>query len=144
MGVIARVMMLSFMYEGSRPIVMFTFMLSLCIIMLESFICFGFHSLFSSGICRWLSSHFGIFSSWLLCIGKTNNRMMRGGGNSQAGEDVPVLCSARQAGHSPEPYQPPPSPPPHPPSTEQIMRIFEEMRSNDLLELLKSVQVMVG
>ena len=35
MGVIARVMMLSFMYEGSRPVVMFTFMLSLCIIMLE-------------------------------------------------------------------------------------------------------------
>ena len=35
MGVIARVMMLSFMYEGSRPVMMFTFMLRLCIIMLD-------------------------------------------------------------------------------------------------------------
>ena len=88
--------------------------------------------------------HFGIFSSWLLCIGKTKNRMPRGGSSSQAGEDVPVRCSARQAGHSPEPYQPPPPPPPQPPSTEQILRMFEERRSNNLLEILKSVQVMVG
>ena len=32
MAVIALVMMRSFMYEGSRPVVMFTFMLVLCII----------------------------------------------------------------------------------------------------------------
>ena len=36
MAVIALVMMRSFMYEGSRPIVMFIFMLGLCIIMLDS------------------------------------------------------------------------------------------------------------
>ena len=86
----------------------------------------------------------GYFSSRLLCIGKINNRMTRGGSSSQACEDVPVRRSARQAGHSPEPYQPPPPPPPHPPSTDQIMRMFEERRSNNLLEILKSVQVMVG
>ena len=137
-------MMRSFMYEGSRPVVMFTFMLVLCIIMLDSFIRLSFHSLLSSGICQWFFHHFGIFSSWLLCIGKTKNRMPRGGSNSQAGEDVPVRRPARQAGHSPEPYQPPPPPPPQPPSTEQILRMFEERRSNDLLEILKSVQDMVG
>ena len=103
-----------------------------------------FYSLLSSGICHWFFPHFGIFSSWLLCIGKTKNRMMCGGSNSQAGEDVPVRRSARQAGHSPEPYQPPLPSPPQPPSTEQILRMFEERRSNDLLEILKSVQVMVG
>ena len=37
MAVIALVMMRSFMYEGSRPIAMFIFMLGLCIIMLDSF-----------------------------------------------------------------------------------------------------------
>ena len=84
-------------------------------------------------------SHLGCF-----ILGKQKNRMTRGGRSSQACEDVPVRRSARQAGHSPEPYQPPPPPPPHPPSTEQIMRMFEERRNNDLIELLKSVQAMVG
>ena len=77
-------------------------------------------------------------------LGKTNNRMTRGGSSIHAGEDVPIRRSARQAEHSPEPYNPPPPPPPHPPSTEQIMRMFEERRNNDLIELLKSVQAMVG
>ena len=62
----------------------------------------------------------------------------------QTCEDVPVRRSARQAGHSPEPYLPPPPPPPHPPSTEQIVRMFEERRNNDPIELLKSVQDMIG
>lgn len=69
--------------------------------------------------------------------------MPQGGSSSQACEDVPVRRSARQAGQSPEPYQPPPPPPPHPPSTKQIMQMFEERRNNDMMELLKSVQVMV-
>ena len=42
MAVIALVMTRSFIYEGSRPIVIFTFMLGLCIIMLDSFIRLGF------------------------------------------------------------------------------------------------------
>ena len=37
MAVIAFVMMRSFMYEGSRPIAMFIFMLGLCIIILDFF-----------------------------------------------------------------------------------------------------------
>lgn len=69
--------------------------------------------------------------------------MTRGGCSSHAGEDVPVCHSARQAGHSPEPYPQPPHPLAHPPTVEQIMHMFEERRSNDLLEVLKSVQAMV-
>ena len=61
MAVIALVMMRSFMYEGSRPIAMFIFMLGLCIIMLELFIRLGFHLLFSSGICHWLFPPFWNF-----------------------------------------------------------------------------------
>ena len=70
--------------------------------------------------------------------------MTRGGSNSDACEDTPVRRSARQAGHSPEPYVPPPPPPLNPPSTEQILRMFEERRNNDLIEILRSVQAMVG
>ena len=61
LSVIALVMMRSFMYESSRLVVMFTFMLGQCIIMLEPFICLGFHSLLSSGICHWLFLPFWIF-----------------------------------------------------------------------------------
>ena len=75
---------------------------------------------------------------------KINNRMTRGGSSSDACEDVPVRRSARQAGHSLKPYVPPPPPPPNPPSTEQILRMFEERRNNDLIEILRSVQAMVG
>ena len=66
---------------------------------------------------------------------------MRGGSSSNVREGTPVRRSARQAGHSPEPYVPPP---PNPPSTEQILRMFEETRNNDLIEILRSVQAMVG
>ena len=37
MDVVVRVMMFSFMYEGSEPVMMLSFMLCLCIIMLEPF-----------------------------------------------------------------------------------------------------------
>ena len=37
MDVVVCVMMFSFMYEGSEPVMMLSFMLSLCIIMLEPF-----------------------------------------------------------------------------------------------------------
>ena len=87
---------------------------------------------------------FGCFSSRLLLLEKINSWMTRGGNSSQAYEEVPVHRSARQAGHSPEPYPQPPPPPPNPPSIEQIMSMFEERRNNDLIELLKSVQPMVG
>lgn len=70
--------------------------------------------------------------------------MTRGGSSTHACEDVLVRHSARQAGHSPEPYLQPPPPPPNPPFTKQIMRMFEERRNNDLIELLKSWQAMVG
>ena len=70
--------------------------------------------------------------------------MMRGGCSSHAGEEVPVCRSARQVEQSPEPYPQPLPPPPHSPTVEQIMYMFEERRSNDLLELLKIVHAMVG
>ena len=79
-----------------------------------------------------------------VALGKILNRMTWGGGSSNVREGTPVRRSARQAGHSPEPYVPPPPPPPNPPSTEQIMRMFEERRNNDLIEILRSVQAMVG
>ena len=79
-----------------------------------------------------------------VALGKILNRMTRGGGSSNVREGTHVRRSARQAGHSPEPYVPPPPPPPNPPSTEQILRMFEERRNNDLLEMLRSVQAMVG
>ena len=71
-------------------------------------------------------------------------RMTRGGCSSNVREGSPVRRSARLAGQSPEPYVPPPPPPPNPPSTEQIMRMFEEILNNDLMEILKSIQVVVG
>ena len=40
------------------------------------------------------------------------------------------------------PFLLPPSP--HPPSTEKTMRMFEERGNSDLIELLKSLQAMVG
>ena len=77
-------------------------------------------------------------------LGKIHNRMTRRGSSSNVREGTPVRRSARQAGHSPEPYVPPPPPPPNPPSTEQILCMFEERRNNDLIEILRSVQAMVG
>ena len=89
-------------------------------------------------------TYFECFSSRLRCLGKNHIRMTRGGSSSNVREGTPVRRSARQAGHSPEPYVPPPPPPPNPPSTEQILRMFEERRNNDLIEILRSVQAMVG
>ena len=74
-------------------------------------------------------------------LGKNHNRMTRGGSSSDAHADTPVRRSAQQAGHSPEPYVPPP---PNPPSTKQILRMFEERRNNDLIEILRCFQVVVG
>ena len=88
--------------------------------------------------------YFECFSSRLRCLGKNHNRMPRGGSSSNVREGTPVRRSARQAGHSPKPYVPPPPPPPNPPSTVQILRMFEERRNNDLIEILRSVQAMVG
>ena len=119
---------------------------SLCIIMFELFIIHFVSRYFvfaSFGLLNFLPI-FGCCSSRLLLLGKINSKMTRGGSSTQACEDVPVRRLARQAGHSPEPYPQPPPPPPNPPSTEQIMRMFEERRNNDLIELLKSVQAMVG
>ena len=70
--------------------------------------------------------------------------MTRGGSSSNVREGTPVRRSARQAGYSPEPYVQPPPPPPDPPSTEQVLRMFEEKRNNDLIEILRSVQAIVG
>ena len=68
-------------------------------------------------------------------------RMTRGGCSSNVREGSLVRRSARQAGQSPETYVPPP---PNPPSTEQIMRMFEERRNSDLMEIFRSIQAMVG
>ena len=77
-------------------------------------------------------------------LGKIHNRMTHEGNSSNVREGTPVRRSARQAGHSPEPYVLPPPPPPNPPSTEQILRMFEERRNNDLMEILRSIQAVVG
>ena len=84
------------------------------------------------------------FSSYLRCLGKNHIRMTRGGSSSNVREGSPVRRSARQEGHSPEPYVPPPPPPPNPPSTEKILHMFEERWNNGLIEILRSVQAMVG
>ena len=62
MDVVVRVMMFSFMYEGSRTRhdVYFSCM-SLCIIMLEPFYYSPWFSLLSFGFVAGLSSHFWIF-----------------------------------------------------------------------------------
>ena len=120
--------------------------MSLCIIMLEPFFVISRLGFLSSlfGLCRLLFFPiYGCCSSRCFVLGNIN-RSTRGGSCSQAGDDAPVHRSARQVGHSPKPYQPPPPPPQQPPTTEQIMRMFEERRNQDLLELLRSVQAMVG
>ena len=80
--------------------------------------------MFLSGLSLAFFPFFDVAHLSCFILGKTNNRMMRGGNSSHACEDIPVRRSVRQAGHFPKPYSPPPSPLPHPPSTEQIMRIF--------------------
>src|SRR3990170_8240307 len=85
------------------------------------------------------------FSLWMLLIDSvfamgTKIRMKKGS-ISQGGDGNPVRRSARQAGQSPEDLPPPP---PQAPTTEQIMRMFEEKRNQDLMEFLRSMQTMVG
>ena len=68
-------------------------------------------------------------------------RMRRGEGSRHDDDDTPVRRSARQAGRSPEPL------PPHPPQSptpDQMMRMFEEKRNQDLMEFLRSMQTIVG
>ena len=140
--------MFHFMYASSRTRHdVYLSCMSLCIIMLELFIrspCFLARSFRSFGFVTVFSSHVWMLPIAVTLIGKINSRMTRGGSNTQACEDVLVRHSARQVGHSPEPYPHPPPPPSNPASTKQIMRMFEERRNNDLIELLKSVQAMIG
>ena len=114
-----------------------------CIITLLSVIRFGF-SRFLFRVCcfTFLFFPYGCCSSRCFVLGNIY-RMTRCGSNCHGGNDTPVHRSARQAGHSPEPYQPPP-PPPQAPTTEQIMRMFEEKRNQDLMEFLRSMQTVVG
>ena len=102
---------------------------------------FGFSRAFVAGFSP---IDFECFSSRLHWFGKNHIRMTRGGCSSNIREGSPVRCSARQAGQSPKPYVPPPPPPPNPPSTEQIMRMFEERWNNDLMEIFRNIQAMVG
>lgn len=60
---------------------------------------------------------------------------------SQSGDGTPIRRSARQAGQQPEDLPPPPS---QAPTTDQIMRMFEEKRNQDLMEFLRSMRAMVG
>ena len=121
--------------------------MSLCIIMLGLYSPYFLHSfVFFRDLLLAFPQIYFLDVSHLDCfvLGKIHNRMTRGGGSSNVREGTHVRRSARQAGHSPEPYVPPPPPPPNPPSTEQILRMFEERRNNDLLEILRSGQAMVG
>jgi len=67
--------------------------------------------------------------------------MRRGEGSRHDDDDTPVRRSARQAGRSPEPLPPHP---PQPPTPDQMMRMFEEKRNQDLMEFLRSMQTIVG
>ena len=102
---------------------------------------FGFSRVFVAGLSP---VYFECFSSRLRCLGKNHIRMTRGGCSSNVREGSPVRRSARLAGQSPEPYVPPPPPPPNTPSTEQILRMFEERQNNDQIEILRSLQALVG
>src|SRR3989337_2125371 len=66
---------------------------------------------------------------------------MKRGSSSQSSDGNPVRRSARQAGQPPEDLPPPPS---QAPTIEQMMRMFEEKRNQDLMELLRSMQIIVG
>src|SRR4051812_21016725 len=68
-------------------------------------------------------------------------RMRRGEGNHSGDEDTPRRRSARQAGLSPEHLPPHP---PQAPTPDHIMTMFEESRNQDLLELLRGMQNIVG
>ena len=68
-------------------------------------------------------------------------RMRRGEGSHSGDDDTPRCRSARQAGLSPEHLPPHP---PQAPTQDQIMRMFEERRNQDLMELLRGMQNIVG
>ena len=70
-----------------------------------------------------------------------NYRMRRGEGSNSGDDDTPRRRSARQAGLSPEHLPPHP---PQAPTPDQIMRMFEERRNRDLMELLRGMQNIVG
>ena len=120
--------------------------MSLCIIMLILYSSFFLLFCFLPGFVAGFSPILFLGVSHLDCVvlGKIHNRMTRGSSSSNVREGTPVRRSARQAGHSPEPYVQPPPPPANPPSTEKILRMFEEKRNSDLIEILRSVQAMVG
>ena len=61
MDVVVRVVMFSFMYEGSEPVMMLSFMLGLCIIMLEPFYSPWFLFAVYFWVCHWLFLPFWIF-----------------------------------------------------------------------------------
>ena len=135
MRVVEPGMLLSFMYESMYNYVGTLFYSPY----------FRRHFIFSRAFIAGFSPiYFECFSSRLRCLGKNHIRMTRGGSSSNVREGSPVRRFAWQAGHSPEPYVPPPPPPPNPPSTEKILRMFEERQNNDLIEILRSLQVVVG
>src|SRR3954463_1368358 len=76
----------------------------------------------------------------VLYIG-SNYRIRRGEGNHSGDDDTPLRRSARQAGLSPEHLPPHP---PQAPTLDQIMRMFEERRNQDLMELLRGMHNIVG
>src|SRR3954471_7431766 len=67
--------------------------------------------------------------------------MRRGDDSHSGGDDTPLRRSARQGRLSPEHPPPPPQPAPTP---DQIMRMFEERRNQDLMEPLRGMQNIVG
>src|SRR3954462_1637265 len=67
--------------------------------------------------------------------------MRRGEGSHSGDEDTPRRRSARQARLSAEHLPPHP---PQAPTPDQIMRMFEEWRNHDLMELLRGMQNIVG
>src|SRR3990170_5507920 len=66
---------------------------------------------------------------------------MKRGSSSQGSDGNQVRRSGKQAGQPPEDLPPPP---PQAPTTDQMMRMFEEKRNQDLMELLRSMQTIVG
>src|SRR4051794_30329181 len=71
-----------------------------------------------------------------------NGYRMRQGEGSYSGDDnTPRRRSAGQAGLSPEHLPPHP---PQAPTPDQIIRMFEERRNQDLMELLRGMQNIVG
>src|SRR4051812_30184029 len=77
----------------------------------------------------------------MVCSVGNNDRMRRGECSQSGDDDTPRRRSARQAGLAPEHLPPHP---PQAPTPDQIMRMFEERRNQDLMELLRGMQNIVG